>query len=486
MQALADNLWYKLDQGHLIDQMCVFIKLTHGDYPFPKFNKKALRGLCFGFSVSYAAMCAVNKERWWLSLLQVCSNWDRNPESLEQIYLLPRAKETQTLKQLFTRLCHYVIFHQTTLSQSPLLIEQGFIKVDQLNIVSKHFELLDNRGNILVPCMSKEYVTYHFIQLYNLLTKIAQQYKICCGESKVMILLKNRNHGCALDIRKDKYIFYNPNCIKGPKTHISITSLCCNIIKTLGNFVNVTIIELQKKPETTSKQPPLIASPPVVCVAENDFLPAVLENDIYLQEQLAYLSFTSIEGKKMTVLHHRDLYMDQVFMEQLFQYAIHSSIVRRGLAKALRQTDNYGVSGFYSLCFHGNLQHIRTLFILAETDLYLRQAIANTINLPDYKGKTPLLCLIGRVFDQNAYDVLQRLFRLAVIDSKTNRKKTLLTPLGDALFADNEHRPKAYEILIESTNVELREATKKIIALYKQKCFIWGFMRRDEFPPTLF
>lgn len=84
-------------------------------------------GYCQGLSVCYAVMKKTGKQAWWQAALHAVVSWDLTKSSLDEEISLPQQEQLHTLREIFTRVLNYVVFHQSSSS----ILEKNFLITDQ-------------------------------------------------------------------------------------------------------------------------------------------------------------------------------------------------------------------------------------------------------------------------------------------------------------------------------------------------------------------
>src|SRR5262249_20278417 len=106
---------------------------------------------CYGISLTHAAMRVTGKLAWWEDALDKMLAWDGRADSLEQEYILMDADENKpiTLKAIFERMTHYIVFNQADCSTYPSAnySQHSFLHPGGLFMMQKGNEILRIKNN---------------------------------------------------------------------------------------------------------------------------------------------------------------------------------------------------------------------------------------------------------------------------------------------------------------------------------------------------
>lgn len=121
-------------QGKIIHKMIRYFEVKEAakaiDAPLSDEEKVIWRqGLCYGFSICNAYMCATGKGAWWKGLLQVIMDWDEQLGTLKNVVALPDARFGKlTLEMIFQYALNFLPFSHA---------RQNIIGID--NLLQLHF-----------------------------------------------------------------------------------------------------------------------------------------------------------------------------------------------------------------------------------------------------------------------------------------------------------------------------------------------------------
>lgn len=170
--------------------------------------EKTKKGLCFGYSVCFAAFFYIRQEKWWFETLKVLSSWDMKPDSLKQSFIVKYAEgQETTLEALFNLVTKYLFpyqSHHLGLPQSAILAPAPFIHSPYFKLtVGTEIRTIQD-AQVLMPLLGKN--IFDAEDLDKILDAATLNGKVIF----LRILLKGMPHSVLIGCRDEVWHYYNP------------------------------------------------------------------------------------------------------------------------------------------------------------------------------------------------------------------------------------------------------------------------------------